>query len=58
MIKGYEFDVDTNGKEVDEDYLINILSESLKLKGIDLVGFSWQANWENMSDYERNIQVY
>lgn len=58
MIKGYSFDIDTNGKEVDEDYLVNLLSEVLKQEGIDLVGFSWQANWENMSDYERNIQVY
>lgn len=58
MIKGYSFDIDTNRKEIDEDYLVEIIGEALKLEGIGLIGLQHQANWENMSDYERNIQVY
>ena len=30
MIKGYSFDIDTNGKNVDEDYLIEVIEEALK----------------------------
>lgn len=56
MIKGYSFDINTNGKEVDEDYLVKVISDALKLEGIDLVGLAWQANWKDMKDYEHNIQ--
>lgn len=56
MIKGYSFDIDTNGKEVDEDYLVKVISDALELEGIDLVGLAWQANWKDMKDYEYNIQ--
>ena len=58
MIKGYSFDIDTNGKEIDEDFLVEVIGKALRLEGIDLLGLEHQANWENMSDYERNIQVY
>ena len=57
MIKGYSFDIDTNGKEVDEDYLVKVIGEALKLEGIKLVGLGWQANWKDMDDYEKNIQL-
>ena len=56
MIKGYSFDIDTNGKNVDEDYLVEVIGEALKLEGIDLVGLAWQANWKNQNDYEHDIQ--
>lgn len=57
MIKGYSFDIDTNGKEIDEDYLVKVIGKALKLEGIELVGLSWQANWKDMDDYEGNIQL-
>lgn len=57
MIKGYSFDIDTNGKEIDEDYLVKVIGEALKLEGLELVGLGWQANWKDMDDYERNIQL-
>ena len=56
MIKGYSFDIDTNGKEIDEDYLVEIIGKALKLEGIDLLGLEWQTNWKDWHDYERNIQ--
>lgn len=56
MIKGYEIDIDTNGREIDEDYLIEVIEKALKLEGIDLVGLAWQANWKNQNDYEYDIQ--
>ena len=56
MIKGYGIDVDTNGKEIDEDFLVEVIGVALKLEGIDLVGFTWQANWKNQNDYEDDIQ--
>lgn len=58
MIKGYSFDINTNGKEIDEDFLFDVIANALRLERIDLIGLQHQANWENMSDYERNIQVY
>ena len=57
MIKGYSFDIDTNGKEIDEDYLVEIVGEALKLEGIDLLGLSHQANWKDWHDYERDIKL-
>ena len=57
MIKGYSFDIDTNGKEIDIDYLVEIIGEALKLEGIDLIGPEHQANWKDWHDYERNIQL-
>lgn len=57
MIKGYCFDIDTNGKEIDVDYLVKVIGDTLKLEGIELVGLSWQANWKDMDDYEENIQL-
>lgn len=57
MIKGYSFDIDTNGKEIDEDYLVKVIGKALKLEGIELVGLGWQANWKDMDDYEENIQL-
>lgn len=57
MIKGYSFDIDTNEKEIDEDYLVKVIGKALKLEGIELVGLSWQANWKDMDDYEENIQL-
>lgn len=56
MIKGYGIDINTNNKEVDEDFLVNVIGDALKLKGIDLIGLGWQANWKNMSDYEHDIK--
>lgn len=56
MIKGYSIDIDTNGKEIDEDFLFDVIANALRLEGIDLIGLQHQANWENMYDYERNIQ--
>ena len=56
MIKGYSFDIDTNGKEIDEDFLVEVIGKALKLEGIDLVGLGWQANWKDWHDYERDIQ--
>lgn len=32
MIKGYGIDVDTNGKEIDEDFLVEVIGEALKLE--------------------------
>lgn len=57
MIKGYSFDIDTNGKNVDDDYLIEVIGEALKLEGIDLVGLVHQANWKDWHDYERDIKL-
>lgn len=57
MIKGYSFDVDTNGKEIDVDFLVEVIGEALKLEGIDLLGLEHQANWKDWHDYERNIQL-
>lgn len=56
MIKGYSFDIDTNGKEIDEDFLVEVIGKALKLEGIELVGLAHQANWKDWHDYERNIQ--
>ena len=56
MIKGYSFDIDTNGKEIDEDFLVEIIGEALKLEEIDLLELEHQANWKDWHDYERNIQ--
>lgn len=56
MIKGYSFDIDTNGKEIDEDFLVEVIRKALKLEGIDLLGLEHQANWKDWHDYERNIQ--
>ena len=56
MIKGYSFDIDTNGKEIDDDFLVEVIGDALKLKGIDLLGLEHQANWKDWHDYERNIQ--
>ena len=57
MIKGYSFDIDTNGKEIDDDFLVEVIGEALKLEGIDLIGLEHQANWKDWHDYERNIQL-
>ena len=57
MIKGYSFDIDTNGKEIYVDYLVEIIGTALKLEGIDLLGLEHQANWKDWHDYERNIQL-
>lgn len=57
MIKGYSFDIDTNGKEIDEDFLVEVIGEALKLERIDLFGLEHQANWKDWHDYERNIQL-
>ena len=56
MIKGYSFDIDTNGKEIDEDFLVEVIGKALKLEGIDLLGLEHQENWKDCHDYERNIQ--
>ena len=58
MIKGYGIDVDTNGKEIDEDFLVEVIGEVLKLEGIDLVGLVHQANWKDWHDYENDIRLY
>ena len=57
MIKGYSFDIDTTGKEIDVDYLVEIIGEALKLEGIDLLGLEHQANWKDWHDYERDIRL-
>ena len=57
MIKGYRIDIDTNGKKIDEDYLVKVIREALKLEGIDLVGLAHQANWKDWHDYERDIRL-
>lgn len=57
MIKGYSFDIDTNGKNVDEDYLVEVIGKALKLEGIDLLGLSHQVNWKDWHDYERDIKL-
>lgn len=57
MIKGYSFDINTNGKEIDEDCLVEIVGKALKLEGIDLLGLSHQANWKDWHDYERDIKL-
>lgn len=57
MIKGYGIDVDTNGKEIDEDFLVEVIGEALKLEGIDLVDLVHQANWKDWHDYERDIRL-
>ena len=56
MIKGYGIDIDTD-KEIDEDYLVKIIGDALKLEGIELVGLAWQANWKDWHDYERDIRL-
>ena len=57
MIKGYSFDIDTNGKEIDEDFLVEVIGKALRLEGIDLLRLEHQANWKDWHDYERNIQL-
>ena len=57
MIKGYSFDIETFGKEIDIDYLVEVIGTALKLEGIDLLGLEHQANWKDWHDYERNIQL-
>lgn len=56
MIKGYGIDIDTD-KEIDEDYLVNVIGEALKLEEIELVGLAHQANWKDWYDYERDIRL-
>lgn len=56
MIKGYGIDIDTE-KEIDEDYLVEIIGEALKLEGIGLLGLEHQANWKDWHDYERDIRL-
>ena len=38
--------------------LFDVIANALRLERIDLIGLQHQTNWENMRDYERNIQVY
>lgn len=56
MIKGYGIDIDTD-KEIDEDYLVKVIGDALKLEGIELVGLAWQTNWKDWHDYERDIRL-
>lgn len=56
MIKGYSFDIKTFGKEIDEDYLVDIIEHALNVEGFKLMGLAWQANWKDQDDYEHNIQ--
>ena len=46
MIKGYGIDIDTD-KEIDENYLVKVIGNALKLEGIKLVGLAHQANWKD-----------
>ena len=57
MIKGYGIDIDTNGKEIDEDYLINIIEETLKLNGIDLVNCSCKQIWKTLMIIKKIFSV-
>ena len=56
MIKGYGIDIDID-KEIDEDYLVKVIGDALKLEGIKLVGIAYQANWKDWHDYERDIRL-
>ena len=56
MIKGYSFDIDTNGKEIDADYLVGVIEEALRLEGIELLSFIYEANWEDRNAYMHDIQ--
>ena len=56
MTKGYGIDIATE-IEIDEDYLVEIIGEALKLEGIGLLGLEHQANWKDWHDYERDIRL-
>lgn len=56
MIQSYNFDIDTNGKEIDSDYLVGVIEEALRLEGIELLSFIYEANWKNRDDYKHDIQ--
>ena len=56
MIQSYNFDIDTNGKEIDSDYLVGVIEEALRLEGIELLSFIYEANWKDRDDYKHDIQ--
>lgn len=56
MIKGYSIDIDTNGKEIDEDFLVDVIANALRLEGIELLSFIYEANWEDRDAYMHDIQ--